>query len=249
MTSKQNLKRQMRFLRTVLHNSMRAFRHILVIGLISSFASISAQDDLVKSKIYTDFINEAVYVHDTTVNKKSELIIISEVKNYDLGANLDIESLNDYLTGNTESNKLFHLMKDMFGECSISYFYQIPWDNFGKMLTQDSTFGFLILELDTLLLVKYKLDHVDSIKTEYKLKYTKGKIPHNSDSWDRFYKKNKKYYGMLKLSDILIRKSEKIAIFYTESYHYSLFASGDLVFMKLTDDGWIILKYINIWMS
>ena len=234
---------------TVSRNSMRAFRHILVIGLISSFAPISAQDDLAKSKIYADFINEAVYVHDTTFNKKSELITISEIKNYDLGANLDIESLNDYLTGNTESNELFQLMKDKFGESPISYFYQIPWGDFGKMLTHDSTFGFLILELDTLLQEKYKLKHVDNIKTEYKLKYTKGKIPHGSDSWDKFYKKNEKCFGILKLSDILISKSEKIAIFYTESYHYSLFASGDLVFMKLTDDGWTILKYINIWLS
>jgi len=228
---------------------MRAFRYILVIGLISSFASISAQDDLIKTKIYADFINESVYAHDTTFNKNSELIIISEIKQYDLGANLDIESLHDYLTGNTESNELFQSMKDKFGESPISYFYQIPWGDFGKLLTQDSTYGFLILELDTLLKEKYRLKHIDNIRTEYKLKHTKGKIPRGSDSWDKFYKKNENCFGIMKLSDILISKNEKLAIFYTESYHHSLFASGDLVFMELTDNGWRILKYINIWIS
>nr|WP_293304326.1 hypothetical protein [Allomuricauda sp.] len=228
---------------------MRTFRYILAIGLISSYASISAQDDFIKAKIYADFINESVYVHDTTFNKKSELIIVSEIKNYDLGANLDIESLYDYLTGNTESNELFQLMKDKFGESPISYFYQIPWGNFGKLLAQDSTFGFLILELDTLLKEKYRLKYIDSIETKYKLKYTKGKTPGDSDSWDKFYSKNENCFGIIKLSDILISKNEKIAIFYTESYHYSLFSSGDLVFMELADNGWRILQYINIWRS
>jgi hypothetical protein len=228
---------------------MKAFRYLLIFGLLGRFNTSYAQDNLIKTKIYSDFITQSVYIHDSTFKKKSELIIISDIKKFDLGANLDIESLNDYLTGKTESNKLFRLIEEKYNQKPIDYFYQIPWRNFGNLLSRDSTFGFLILKLDNLLKKKYKLKNIENIKTNYKLKYTRGNIPHGSDSWDKFYKKNQSCFGIIKLSDILIGSNNKVAVFYSESYHYSLIASGDLVFMELTENGWRILEYINIWIS
>jgi hypothetical protein len=228
---------------------MKTFRYILLFGFFCCFKSINAQADLIKANVCSDFIDQAVYVHDTTFNKDSDLIIVSGIKNYDLASNLDIESLSDYLFGNTESNELFQLIKQKYGKSPISYFYDIPWGEFGSLLTQDSTFGFMILELNTLLQGKYKIQKVNISHTNYELKFTNGKIPHGSDSWERFYKRNKNCFGILKLSDILISDDGKYAVFYTESYHYSLFASGDLVFMELTDSSWKVLHYINIWVS
>lgn len=228
---------------------MKAFSYILLIGFICCLKSIYGQENLIKANIYSDFINHTIYVHDTTFRKDSELIVVSGIKNYDLGSDLDIESLSDYITGNTESNELFQLIKQKYGLDPISYFDVIPWSNFGNLLRQDSAFGLMILELDSLLQEKHRFRKENNIQTNYELKYTNGEIPRSSDSWERFYKRNKNCFGILKLSDILISENGKYALFYTESYHYSLFASGDLVFMKLAGSSWEVLHYLNIWVS
>jgi len=222
-------------------------RRILFIGLLFCFNQIFSQTNSTKGRIYSDFINQSVYSHDSIFKKDSKLIIVSLIKKKDLGSMLDIEYLRDYLSGNIKNNETYKILNKKFRSSPIIYFYQIPWGNFGKLLSQDSTFGYMMLNLEKLLSKQHSINGYSAIRTNYNLKYSTGKIPRGSKEWDKFYAKNTNCFGIIKLSEIVI--SGKYAVFYTENYHYSLFSSGDLVFMELTENGWRILDYINIWMS
>jgi len=177
--------------------------------VISSLKSINAQNDLIKGKIYSDFINQLVYTHDTTFQKNSELIFLSCIKKIDSKSNF----------------------------------------NFGKQFIQDSSFGYMIMKLDTIIQEKYNFHKKGHIQTNYRIKFSNIKIPLGSIAWEKFHRKNNNCFGILKLSDIVISNDGETALFYSEYYHYFLFASGDLIFMEKTDNGWRILQYINIWIS
>ncbi len=234
-------------MRNVVNNRMKRQHHILFIGLLFCFNQLFSQTDSNNGRIYSDFINQSVFSHDTIFKKNSNLIIVSFIKKKELGSSMDIEYLRDYLSRNIGNNETYKILNEKFNSSPISYFYQIPWGDFGKLLSRDSTFGYMILNLEKLLTQKYSVSKSSIISTNYKVKYSKGKIPKGSKEWDRFYAKNVNCFGIIKLSDITI--SGKYAVFYTESYHYSLFASGDLVFMEYSNNGWRILQYINLWMS
>ncbi len=226
---------------------MKRQHHILLIGLLFCLNQLFSQNDSLKSRIYADFINHSVSDHDSVSKKASRLIVVSFIKKMNLASNIDLEYLRDYLAGNIYNNETYKILNNKFGLKPIGYFYQVPWDNFGELLAKDSVFGYMLLDLDKLLSTKNKLNKHLNIRTRYDLKYTNGKIPKGSDDWDRFYKKNVNCYGIIKLSDILI--SGNYAVFYTESYHYSLYASGDLVILEYLNNEWKIIQYINIWIS
>lgn len=228
-------------------NRMKRPHHILFIGLLFCLNQLFSQNDSLKSRIYSDFINQSVSDHDSLSKKASRLILASFIKKMDLSSNIDLEYLRDYLAGNIYKNDIYKILNDKFGLKPISYFYHAPWGNFGELLAKDSAFGYMLLDLDKLLSKKSKLNKHLNIRIRYDLKYTSGKIPKGSDDWDRFYNKNVNCYGIIKLSDILI--SGNFAVFYRESYHYSLYASGDLVFMEYRKNKWRIIQYINIWIS
>jgi hypothetical protein len=208
-----------------------------------------SQIDSIKSSLYSDFIDQAVFNHDSIFNKDSRLVYISSIERFDLKSQMDLESLNDYLSGNTENNELFQLLSSQHGMTPIDYFNQIPWNDFGNLLRQDSAFGYMILAIDSVLQDRYSIRKDSEIKCNYDIKFTNSHIPRGSDSWDKFYRKNKDCYGILKLSDVVFSKDGELALLYTESYHYSLFSSGNLVFMQRTARGWIILHYLQVWIS
>ena len=97
---------------------------------------------------------------------------------------MDIEYLRDYLSGNIKNNETYKILNEKFEPSPISYFYQVPWSDSGKLLSQDSTFGYMILNLEKLLSKKYSVSKYSVIRTNCKLKYSKGKIPKGSKEWD-----------------------------------------------------------------
>ncbi|MEM6629075.1 MAG: hypothetical protein AAF694_05360 [Bacteroidota bacterium] len=228
---------------------MRILAYLLLLGWTSNPISISAQMNPLKGEIYADFLNQTVPSYDSIFEKESQVVVLSAIKDYALAKNLDLATLSDYLSGDTEENDVFQVWKDKFGQNPISYFYGVPWGNFGDLLARDSTFGYLMLELASLLEQPYEFLEVDSSQSNYLLKYTNGRIPRKAYAWDKFYKKNEGCVGIFKLSDVLVSKNRKYALLIAESYHRPFLAGGNLVFMEKRDEGWRILQYITLWVS
>ena len=65
--------------------------------------------------------------------------------------------------------------------------------------------------------------------------------------WKRFYRKNPDVFGIYGLSKIIY--VDKYALFYIEHSAGGLFGSGDIVILQKSNEGWKILKFLNIWMT
>ncbi len=65
--------------------------------------------------------------------------------------------------------------------------------------------------------------------------------------WKRFYKQNRDVLGVYEFSKIVY--ADNYAILYVGHHGGGLFGSGDIVILNKVNDKWIIVKYLNIWMS
>lgn len=67
--------------------------------------------------------------------------------------------------------------------------------------------------------------------------------------WDKFYKRYKNCYGVVRLSKVVFNDNLDRAMFYVQNFKGSLDASGDIIVMRKVNGTWIIEMYINQWVS
>jgi len=65
--------------------------------------------------------------------------------------------------------------------------------------------------------------------------------------WKRFYKQNPDVLGVYEFSKIIY--ADNYAVLYVGHHAGGLFGAGDIVILNKINDKWIIVKYMNIWMS
>jgi len=215
---------------------------LATIGLFISIVSWG-QDDSLRLKVYSDFINEDIHSYDTMFSKKTELILVTTVDKFE--PTIDIKYLEDFLNGNIEKNELY---KNSFqGQDPAIYFDIPPTFGLGKTLKEDKEIGELMIRL-------FKADKADfsskdRLETNYQIKFIDNPKPYFKMGWDKFHKRNQNCYGIIRFSDIVFNDSKDRAVIYVENFKGSLDASGDIVVMKKRNNSWTIELQINQWMS
>lgn len=215
---------------------------INIIGLFISIVSWG-QDDSLRLKVYSDFLNEDIYSYDTMFRKETEIIFVTKVDNFE--PTIDIKYLEAFLNRNIEQNELY---KSSFqGEDPAIYFDIPPTFGLGKTLKEDKEIGELMIRL-------FKADKADlsskgRLQTNYQIKFINNPKPYFKMGWDKFHRRYPNCYGIVKFSNIVFNDSGDRALMYVESFKGSLDASGDIVVMRKRNNAWTIELQINQWVS
>lgn len=212
------------------------------LGLFISIVS-SGQDDSLRLKVYSDFINEDIYSYDTIFSKKTELILVTTVDKFE--PTIDIKYLDDFLNNNIKKNELY---KSSFeGQDPAIYFDIPPTFGLGKILKEDREIGDLMIKLFKA--NKADLSSKNQLRTNYQIKFIHDSKPYLKMGWDKFHRKYKNCYGIIRFSNIVFNENEDRAIMYVENFKGTLDASGDIIVMRKKNNTWTIELQINQWMS
>ena len=201
------------------------------------------QVDSLQSRIYGDFINADIKAHDSLFNKKTELVFVTSIDIFE--PTVDATYLQDFLDNNIENNDVY---KELFnGQDPAAYFDMPPTFGLGERLKEDKELGRLLIKLfhDN----KINASDLTDLKTNFKTKMIKDPKPYFKMGWDKFHKKNKNCYGIVRLSKIVFNDNFNRAVFYAEKYKGGLDASGDIITMRKINNTWIVELCINQWMS
>jgi hypothetical protein len=213
-----------------------------IIGLFISIVSWG-QDDSLRLKVYSDFINEDIYSYDTMFRKKTELILVTTVDKFE--PTIDIKYLEDFLNGNIEKDELY---KTSFqGQDPAIYFDIPPTFGLGRTLKEDKEIGELMIGLFKA--DKADLSSKDQLETNYQIKFIDNSKPYFKMGWDKFHRRYQNCYGIIRFSNIVFNDSEDRAVMYVENFKGSLDASGDIIVMRKRNNSWTIELQINQWMS
>ncbi len=232
-------------MQTVVHNrtAQKTMKIALVIiGLIYSSYCLG-QDESLKLKIYSDFINADIQEYDSVFENTTEIVFLSSVEKFD--SEIDLQYLKDYLSGNIENNDIY---KEYFVGEPTQYFDLPPTFGLGKTIKKDAELGELLVDL--IEHKKFNQVDFDMIKNlAYCTKTIKKPKRYFKMGWEKFHKKFDNAYGIMMFSDIIFNESKDRAIFYAEQHRGSLDATGDIMVMQKRNDKWTIETHINQWMS
>jgi|GEM_PF-4588439 len=198
-----------------------------------------------KQQIYAAYFNDTeLFSYDSAYNKKIDRVAIAPLKKDSL--EFDSGYLKDYLTGKIKHNKTYIEYVQPKNSAALDWLDSWPRD-LGRKISEDRELGEMLSALDSVIRVSRRIPDFAMSDKRFVI-FSSSDVIYEM-GWKKFYKKQKRSYGLIEVSDIVFSDIGNRAAFYIETRREGLDGEGYVVFMKKLSNGWEIDSYLQFWIS
>lgn len=211
--------------------------------MTSFLVSAQAKDE--KHNVYMAYFDEIeLFSYDSLYKKKIDKVAIAPLSKDSL--EFDSHYLKDYLAGEIAKNETFIKYVRHRNISALDWLDLWPRD-LGKMIFKDREMGEMLSALDSVIRMDRRTPDFAAVDKRFVI-FDSADVIYKM-GWKKFYKNQKKSFGLVEVSDIVFSNEGNRAAFYIETRREGLNGGGSVVFMKKMLSGWKIDSYLQFWIS